>query len=116
MLTFFLAYHATPHASTGKSSYLMMFGGRKMTGKIQTLVQPTDDDNGHDGRDGDDHYYNHDEDDEDDDHDDDGDDDDDDDDENSKKSEAKMKKYADKRAYARKSAIVGGVKVLLSQD
>ena len=44
MRTFLRVDDATPHASTAKSPYLMMFDGQELRGKILTLVEPADDD------------------------------------------------------------------------
>lgn len=46
MPTFLRMYRATPHASTGKTPYSLLFGGREMRGKIPQVAQPAaDDDN-----------------------------------------------------------------------
>ena len=54
MRTFARVYDATPHTSTEKSPYLIMFSEQDMRGKILTLVETADDDDGNDDGDVDD--------------------------------------------------------------
>ena len=54
MRTFLRVYDDTPHASTEKSPYLMMFDGQEMRGKLLTLVELADDDDDDDDDDVDD--------------------------------------------------------------